>query len=330
MTPILIAPSLAAADQSRLGWAVQAAERGGAELIHLDIEDGAFLPNLTFGPRTVRDLRPLTGLPFDVHLQVLDPEPYLRELAEAGADRITFQVEATRFPYRLLYILKGLGVKSGLALTAATPLDVLAPVLDDLDLIHLMTAEPNGSGAQFISGLLEKIRLAAQMAAGRSIEVEVDGGIAPQNARSVVEAGATTLVAGRAIGIFERQLSAPLRKDDQSAIAQPSYPTPVGPVPAALPLKRRHVGQSASPLSLPHSVFPSSRDMPHDAPTSSPKLLSTRKASAWTASASSGPAAETSISNPRLTPRVNTLRMLLASTGSLLSVTLATVMSDLN
>lgn len=196
---IKIAPSLAAADQSRLGWAVQEAERGGADLIHLDLEDGVFFPNLTFGPATIRALRPYTRLPFDTHLEVANPEQYLRQLVEAGADVITFQVEATHFPYRLIYLIKDLGVRVGLAFAAATPLDLLSPVLDDLDVIHLMTAEPDGSAAKFIPGVLEKIRRAREMTVGRSIEIEVDGGINPENARLVVEAGATILVAGRAI-----------------------------------------------------------------------------------------------------------------------------------
>lgn len=196
---IRIAPSLAAADQSRLGWAVQEAERGGADLIHLDLEDGVFYPNLTFGPATVRDLRPYTRLPFDVHLEVADPEQYVQALVEAGADGITFQVEATNYPYRLIDRINRLGVKAGLAFAAATQLDLLSPLLDDLHVIHLMTTEPDGGGASFIPGLLEKVRRARDMIAGRPIEVEVDGGINPGNARLAVEAGATILVAGRAI-----------------------------------------------------------------------------------------------------------------------------------
>lgn len=196
---IKIAPSIASADQSRLGWAIQEAERGEADLIHLDIEDGVFIPNLTFGPATIRALRPLTQLSFDVHLEVVDPERYLKAVVEAGANVVTFQVEATRFPYQILDMLKGLGVKAGFAFAAATSLDLLTPVLDELDIIHLMTAEPNGGDPQFMPGLIEKIRRAREMVAGRSIEIEVDGGINQENARSVVEAGATILVAGRAI-----------------------------------------------------------------------------------------------------------------------------------
>jgi ribulose-phosphate 3-epimerase len=196
---IRIAPSLASADQSRLGWAAETAERGGADLLHFDIEDGVFIPNLTFGPAVVRDVRRLTKLAFDVHLEVVDPERYLQPVVEAGANIVTIQVEATRFPYRALLLAKQLGVRAGLAFTAATSLDVLEPVLDELDVIHLMTAEPNGSGASFLPALLGKIRQARQRIGRRAIEIEVDGGISVENAARVVEAGATILVAGRAI-----------------------------------------------------------------------------------------------------------------------------------
>jgi ribulose-phosphate 3-epimerase len=199
MSPVKIAPSIASADQSRLGWAVQEAERGGADLIHLDIEDGVFIPNLTFGPTTIKHLRPLTTLPFDVHLEVAQPEAYLEDVVEAGADTVTVQVEATRYPYRALTILKNLGMKTGLAFVAATPIEILLPVLDSLDIVHLMTAEPNGSGAEFIPGMLEKIRTVRSMIGERNIEIEVDGGINRDNARAVAQAGATILVAGRAI-----------------------------------------------------------------------------------------------------------------------------------
>lgn len=199
MSPVKIAPSIASANQSRLGWAVEEAERGGADLIHLDIEDGVFIPNLTFGPTTVKHLRPLTALPFDVHLEVAQPEAYLEDVVEAGADAVTVQVEATRYPYRALTILKNLGVKAGLAFVAATPIDILLPVLDNLDVVHLMTAEPNGVGAEFIPGMLEKIRAVKSMIGDRDIEIEVDGGINHNNAHAVVQAGATILVAGRAI-----------------------------------------------------------------------------------------------------------------------------------
>ncbi|TFH34366.1 MAG: ribulose-phosphate 3-epimerase, partial [Anaerolineales bacterium] len=157
---IKIAPSIASADQSRMGWAVEQAKQGGADLLHFDIEDGVFIPNLTFGPKTVHDLRSRSTLPFDVHLEVQRPEDYLESVVAAGADIVTIQVESTRFPYRALAILHSLGVKAGLAFNAATSLEAAYPVLDGLDVIHLMTAEPNGSGAHFMISMLEKVHQA--------------------------------------------------------------------------------------------------------------------------------------------------------------------------
>jgi ribulose-phosphate 3-epimerase len=194
-----IAPSIASADQSDLKWAVEAADQAGADLIHFDIEDGVFLPNLTFGPKTVRQLRRFSKKPFDVHLQVQEPERYFDPLVAAGADVITFQVEATRFPYRAIYLLNQAGVDCGLALAAATAPEVISPVLDELQVVHLMTAEPDGAHADFIEGILDKIHAVKQMVGGRAIEIEVDGGINPEHAYAVVEAGASILVAGRAV-----------------------------------------------------------------------------------------------------------------------------------
>jgi ribulose-phosphate 3-epimerase len=196
---IKIAPSIASADQSRLGWAVEQATKGGADLLHFDLEDGVFIPNLTFGPTTIKHLRPLSNLPFDVHLEVERPEDYLEAVVEAGADVVTVQVEATRFPYRALTILRGLGARVGLAFNAATPLDVAAPVIDVLDVIHLMTAEPNGSGAAFIPAMIEKVKRAKELIGDYPVDIEVDGGVSPENVGELAKAGASILVAGRAI-----------------------------------------------------------------------------------------------------------------------------------
>ena len=193
---IKIAPSLASADQSHLRRAVEQAELGGADLLHFDIEDGVFIPNLTFGPKTIESLRPISELPFDVHLEVHRPEDYLEVVVAAGADIVTVQVESTRFPYQALHILQAMGVKVGLALNAATPLDVVRPWLNSLDVIHLMTAEPDGV---YVPGLIEKVQQASALIEQRTIELEVDGGVSFENAASLVEAGATVLVAGRAI-----------------------------------------------------------------------------------------------------------------------------------
>lgn len=194
-----IAPSIASADQSRLGRAVEQANNGGADLIHFDIEDGVFIPNLTFGPKTIEHLRPKSDLPFDVHLEVDRPEAYLEAVVAAGADIVTVQVESTRFPYRALHKLRDLGVKVGLAFNVATSIESARSALDDLDVIHLMTAEPNGSGAHFMPSMLVKVREARVLIGERPIELEVDGGVSLENAASLVDAGATILVAGRAI-----------------------------------------------------------------------------------------------------------------------------------
>jgi ribulose-phosphate 3-epimerase len=196
---VKIAPSIASADQSRLGWAVEQATKGGADLLHFDLEDGVFIPNLTFGPTTIKHLRPLSDLPFDVHLEVDKPEDYLEAVVDAGADVVTVQVEATRFPYRALTILRGLGARVGLAFNAATPLDVAVPVVDELDVIHLMTAEPNGSGAAFMPTMIGKVAQAKELIGERAVEIEVDGGVSSENAGELTRAGATILVAGRAI-----------------------------------------------------------------------------------------------------------------------------------
>lgn len=196
---IKIAPSIASADQSNLAQAVELVESAGADWLHFDIEDGVFIPNLSFGPKTIRDLRAHTSLPFDVHLEVDQPESLLRQVVEAGANIVTVQYESTRFPYRAISILKGMGVKAGLAFNAATAVEAIQPVLDELDVVLLMMAEPEGAGADFMPGLLGKIEQVRDACAGRAIEVEVDGGIHPGNAGRCVLAGATVLVAGRAI-----------------------------------------------------------------------------------------------------------------------------------
>ena len=196
---IQIAPSIAAADQSRLACAVKAAARAGADLIHLDIEDGVFIPNITFGPAMVRALRPYTDLPFDVHVEVAHPEAYLEHLAISGANILTVHAEACPYLHRTVCLIKSLGLTAGVAFNAATPLDALPSVLDEIGLIHLMTADPDCVGARFIPGLLDKIRTAVRMVGDRPIAIEVDGGINQENAHHVVEAGATILVVGRAV-----------------------------------------------------------------------------------------------------------------------------------
>lgn len=196
---IKISPSIAAADQSDLRWALKSAEDGGADLIHLDIEDGIFIPNLTFGPKTVTDLRPLTQLPFDVHLQVMNPEAYADQIVQAGADQVSFQVEATEAPYELLAYLKGHNIQVGLAFLVKTPLDLLEPLIDRVDFVHLMTNDPNTGSDEFIPKIMDKITEAREMIRDHTVKIEVDGGINSGNVMAVVQAGANVLVAGRAI-----------------------------------------------------------------------------------------------------------------------------------
>jgi ribulose-phosphate 3-epimerase len=203
MKAVKIAPSLAAADPSRLGWAVELATQAGADLLHLDLEDGVFIPNITFGPATVRALRPYTDLPFDVHMELANPEPYLEDVAKAGANIVSVHVEACPYLYRTLRHIRSLRLTPGVAFKAVTPLDPLEYVLEEIGVIHLMTADPDLEGQGFIPALLPKIQEAAHMVGRRPIEIEVDGGINQANARQVVQAGATTLVVGRAVWAAE-------------------------------------------------------------------------------------------------------------------------------
>lgn len=203
MRTVKIAPSIASADQSRLGRAVEIATQAGADLIHLDLEDGVFIPNITFGPATVRALRPYTDLPFDVHVELVNPEPYLEDLAKAGANIVTVHVEVCPYLYRTLRYIRSLGLTAGIAFNAVTPLDPLKHVPDGIGVVHLMTADPDLEGQKFIPALLPKIEEAARMVGGRPIEIEVDGDINGGNARQVVQAGATVLVVGRAVWAAE-------------------------------------------------------------------------------------------------------------------------------
>jgi len=170
MSVVKIAPSIAAADLSRLGWAVEVATQAGADLIHLDLEDGIFIPNITFGPATVRALRPYTDLPFDVHMELVNPEPYLEDLAQAGANIISVHVETCPYLHRVVRHIRSLGLTAGVAFNAATPLDVLEFVLDEIGVVHLMTCDPDREGQRFIPALVPKIRQAARMVGRRPIE----------------------------------------------------------------------------------------------------------------------------------------------------------------
>lgn len=208
---VLIAPSLLSADFSCLKEEVVALSQAGADLIHLDIMDGHFVPNLTFGPMVVKSIRNYTRLPFDVHLMVENPQDMIPWFAKAGADIITIHAESTKHLDKLLAEIKSYGIKAGVSLNPSTPETVLEYVLDKLDLILVMSVNPGFGGQSFISASVEKIAKIKSMIKGKDIKIEVDGGINPLTAAECVAAGADILVAGSAIlnnGNYKKNIEA--------------------------------------------------------------------------------------------------------------------------
>jgi ribulose-phosphate 3-epimerase len=198
---IRVAPSILSADFCRLGESIKEIEEGGAHLIHVDVMDGRFVPNISVGIPVVESLKQHTSLPLDVHLMIVEPERYVKDFVKAGADILTFQMEATFHPHRVIQMIKEEGIRAGAVLNPSTPLNTLSYILEDLDMVLLMSVNPGFGGQKFIGSALEKISQLRKMVAEVTpdLDIEVDGGISLDNVQQAVQAGANVIVAGSAI-----------------------------------------------------------------------------------------------------------------------------------
>ncbi len=201
MSRIFIAPSILSADFARLGEEVAAVAKAGADYIHVDVMDGHFVPNLTIGPMVVKAIRPSTDLPFDVHLMISPVDPYIDAFAEAGANILTVHPEAGAHLHRTIQRIKAAGVKAGVSLNPASPVSLVEPVIEDIDLVLIMSVNPGFGGQKFISSQLKKIETVRALIdqSGRDIRLEVDGGVNSETAPQAIAAGADMLVAGSAV-----------------------------------------------------------------------------------------------------------------------------------